>query len=248
MQDSPRHIALIMDGNGRWAERQGLGRIDGHSAGEEAIVASVLAAHESQVAWLTLFAFSTENWGRPQPEVDFLMHFNQRVIQNNAQAWHELGIRMRYLGKQDERIPEFVRKDIAFVEDLTRENTGMTLTMAFDHGGRRDLARAARALVEAGLTPEQVTEESLAAHMQYPDLPDIDLLVRTSGECRLSNFMLWQAAYSELVFLDVLWPDFRAADLAEAIAVYHQRRRRFGMVHRPESAIAGPLGKPVSAP
>ncbi|GHG83709.1 polyprenyl diphosphate synthase [Streptomyces griseocarneus] len=237
----PQHIALIMDGNGRWADRRRLERIDGHSAGEEAIVAAVLAARESGVAWLTLFAFSTENWNRPQGEVDFLMQFNQRVIRNNAAPWHRLGIRMRYLGNEDERIPAFVREDIAYVEGLTRDNTEMTLTMAFDHGGRRDLARAARSVVEAGLAPEQVTEDALAAHMQYPDLPDIDLLVRTSGEHRLSNFMLWQAAYAELVFLDVLWPDFRAEHLDEAVALYHRRQRRFGAVTKPATVQRGLL-------
>ncbi|WP_369275831.1 polyprenyl diphosphate synthase [Streptomyces sp. R11] len=228
MDSLPQHIALIMDGNGRWAQRRGLARIDGHSAGEEAIVAAVMAAHESGVPWLSLYAFSTENWRRPQPEVDFLMTFNQRVIRNNARAWHDLGIRIRYLGKADPRIPDFVHEDIAFVEDLTRENTGMTLTMAFDHGGRRDLVRATRMLVERGVPAEEVTEDVLGAHMQYPDLPDIDLLVRTSGEHRLSNFMLWQAAYAELVFLDVLWPDFRAEHLQFAVDLYHRRQRRFG--------------------
>ncbi|MEU1488511.1 polyprenyl diphosphate synthase [Streptomyces sp. NPDC005752] len=247
MQCPPRHVALILDGNGRWAARRALERIDGHSAGEEAIVAAVPAAREAGVAWLTLFTFSTENWNRPQPEVDFLMHVNQRVIRNNTQHWHELGIRMRYLGREDERIPASVQDDIAYAEDLTRHNTGMTLTTAFDHGGRRDLARAARAIVAAGLTPSQVTEDALAAHMQYPDLPDIDLLVRTSGEHRLSNFMLWQAAYAELVFLDVLWPDFRAEHLAEAIGLYHRRQRRFGAITAPAQTRAGLLDGSVSA-
>ncbi|MFC5144745.1 polyprenyl diphosphate synthase [Streptomyces aureoversilis] len=240
VQCPPRHVALIMDGNGRWARERELERIDGHSAGEEAIVAAVRAARDSGISWLSLFAFSTENWRRPQDEVDFLMLFNQRVIRNNASDWNEMGVRMRYLGKADPRIPDFVHEDIAFAEHLTRHNTAMTLTMAFDHGGRRDVVRAARSLIEHGVPAEQVTEDALAGHMQYPDLPDIDLLVRSSGEHRLSNFMLWQAAYAELVFLDVLWPDFRAEHLQQALDVYQLRQRRFGKV--PSAVAVGTRG------
>ncbi len=236
MHTPPRHVALIMDGNGRWAEQRGCERAVGHAAGEEAVVASVRAAVDNGVSWLTLFAFSTENWRRPQPEVDFLMRLNQQVIRNNIRAWHAMDVRMRFLGVADARIPKRVHEDIAFVEDLTRGNTTLTLTVALDHGGQGDLARAARSIVAHGVPADQITEDTLAGHMQFPDLPDVDLLVRTSAEHRLSNFLLWQAAYAELVFLDVLWPDFRAEHFRQVLDLYH--RRRFGEVSPPAARAA----------
>ncbi|MET9349895.1 polyprenyl diphosphate synthase [Streptomyces termitum] len=242
MHTPPRHVALIMDGNGRWAEQRGCERVDGHAAGEDAFVESVRAAVDAGVSWLTSFAFSTENWRRPRSEVDFLMRLNRRVLRDNVHAWNEMGVRVRYLGVADARIPECVREEIASAEELTRDNSTLTLTVALDHGGRSDLARAARSIVAHGVPADQVTEETLAGHMQFPDLPDIDLLVRTSAEHRLSNFMLWQAAYAELVFLDVLWPDFRAEHFRQAVELYHRRRRRFGDVTRPAEPAAVSAG------
>ncbi|MFD3700928.1 polyprenyl diphosphate synthase [Streptomyces sp. NPDC058646] len=227
---TPAHVACIMDGNGRWAQQRRLERTGGHSAGEAAIVAAVQGAHDMGIKWLTLFAFSTENWRRPQAEVDYLMRFNQRVIRNNAPRWHSMGLRLRYLGALDAPVPDFVREDITRVQDLTAANTGMTLTMAFNHGGRRDLVNAFRSMIDAGVQAADVNEELLARHMQQPDLPDVDLLIRTSGEHRLSNFLLWQMAYAEMYFPPVLWPDFRAEHLAQAIATYHSRQRRYGAV------------------
>lgn len=233
-----------MDGNGRWAQQRGLERTEGHSAGEAAITATVQAAHDMGIKWLTLFAFSTENWRRPQPEVDYLMRFNQRVIRNNAPRWRSMGMRMRYLGALDAPVPDFLREDIMQVEELTAANTGMTLTTAFNHGGRRDLVNAVRSLIGTGITAEDVNEKTLAQHMQLPDLPDVDLLIRTSGEHRLSNFLLWQMAYAEMYFSPVLWPDFRAEHLARAVASYHNRQRRYGTASTealPEQRATTPL-------
>jgi undecaprenyl diphosphate synthase len=227
---TPGHIACIMDGNGRWAASRGADRIDGHAAGEAAILATIDAALDLGVRWLTLFAFSTENWDRPQYEVDFLMEFNSRVIRRHGRRFHNQGVRVRYLGRSDERIPDYVIQDITGIEALTRENRKMTLTFAFDYGGRRDIVRAAQSLIDQKVPSSKVTEALFSAHFQAPDLPDADLVIRTSGEFRLSNFLLWQAAYSELVFLDVLWPDFRARHLREAIDIYSHRNRRFGKV------------------
>lgn len=228
----PAHVACIMDGNGRWAEQRSLERTEGHSAGEAALDSTVRGARDMGIQWLTLFAFSTENWQRPQAEVDYLMRFNQRTLSNNGQHWHHMGVRLRYLGALDARVPDFVREQIIHFEELTADNTGMTLTMAFNHGGRSDLVHAVRALMDAGTKAAEVAEESLARHMQCPDLPDVDLLIRTSGEHRLSNFLLWQMAYAEMYFPETLWPDFRAEHLAKAVAVYHSRQRRYGTVIR----------------
>lgn len=228
MERGPHHVALIMDGNGRWAAQHGLQRSAGHLAGERAMVETVTAAVEAGVGWLSLYAFSTENWSRAEAEVAFLMRLNYQSIRNNASRWNRLGVRLRYLGAADPRIPTATRREIARIEELTHANTRMTVTMAFDHGGREDLVRAARSLIRAKVPADQVTAATLTEHMQFPDLPDIDLLVRTSGEHRLSNFLLWQAAYAELVFLDTLWPDFTPRHLHEAFDVFRTRRRRFG--------------------
>jgi undecaprenyl diphosphate synthase len=226
----PGHVACIMDGNGRWASRRGLKRTDGHAAGEAAILATIDHAVAAGIPWLTLFAFSTENWSRPQDEVDFLMEFNRGVIERHGPSFHKRGIRIRYLGRTNPRIPTALAVDMEAIERRTEANANMTLTFAFDYGGRWEIAQAARALVAAGAAASQITEKRFADHLPFPDMPDVDLLIRTSGEYRISNFMLWRAAYAELVFLDVLWPDFRGPHLEQALQLYRSRTRRFGYI------------------
>jgi undecaprenyl diphosphate synthase len=230
----PSHVAIVMDGNGRWAQRRGLRRTEGHAAGEEALFDTVDGALDIGLKWLTVFAFSTENWRRPLDEVRFLMSFNERLLLTRRDDLNQRGVRVRFIGRRHGRVPGRVRRHIDDTEELTRQNKRMTLTFAFNYGGRAELVDAARAIAEriaAGtLSPDKVDERTLARHMYAPDMPDPDLLVRTSGEFRLSNFMLWEMAYAELVFTDVLWTDFRQANLFEAIAEYQRRNRRFGAI------------------
>ncbi len=224
----PRHVAIIMDGNGRWAERRALPRIDGHAAGELAVTATVDAAYELGVEYLTLFAFSTENWRRPWAEVEFLMDFNKRLIEKLGPGYHERGIRVRYLGSASRLIPEPVTRAMAAIEELTAENRRLTLSFAFNHGGRQEIVDAVRLMVARGVRADQIDDDVVSSYFQYPETPDPDLIVRTSGEHRLSNFLLWGAAYAELVFVDTLWPDFRGEDLRAALEEFGNRSRRFG--------------------
>jgi len=224
-----RHVACIMDGNGRWATQRGLGRIDGYRASEAAIMAVVDAAIEKGVNWLTLFAFSTENWERPAEEVAFLMELNARLIERYALGFRDRGIRVRYLGRQTAPIPAPVLSEIQRIQDLTAENTTLNLTFAFNYGGRSEMVDAVRRLLQDGTPPSQVDERAIASHLQYPEMPDPDVIVRTGGEHRLSNFLLWGAAYAELFFLDdVLWPDMRSSHLHAVLESYERRRRTFG--------------------
>ncbi|MGW0182782.1 polyprenyl diphosphate synthase [Nocardia sp. NPDC003345] len=229
-QASPPHVACVMDGNGRWALRRGLMRTEGHSAGETSIVATVNAALAAGTRWLTLYLFSSENWRRPQQEVDYMMRFSQRILRNNIDRWHARGVRIRYLGSDDPRIPNKVREDSLAAEAATIANEELNLTIAFGHGGRRDIVHAVKSLVATCPEPKEVTEETLAGHFEHPEIPDVDLFLRTSGEQRLSNFLLWHAAYAEFVFLDVLWPDFRAEHYNRALDIYQRRTRKFGTV------------------
>jgi undecaprenyl diphosphate synthase len=228
----PAHVAVIMDGNGRWAQQRGLKRTEGHAAGEEALFDTVEGALEIGVTWLTVFAFSTENWRRPLDEVRFLMDFNERLLLARREELHERGARVRFIGRRGGRVPARVRRRIEETESLTRANRALTLTFAFNYGGRAELVDAARGIaheVAAGrLEPGKVDERVLRRHLYAPDMPDPDLLIRTSGEFRISNYLLWQLAYSELVFTDVLWPDFRREHLFAAIAEFQRRERRFG--------------------
>jgi undecaprenyl diphosphate synthase len=236
------HVAAIMDGNGRWATSRGLERTAGHAAGEDAITAIVTAAERYRVAELSLFAFSTENWNRPVAEVEFLMRFNGRLIDRHGQDYHDRNIRVRYLGER-EAIPDDVRRKIGWIEELTGANSGLKLNFAFNHGGRAELATAVRSIVREAPDPSDITESTIQAHLQFSDIPDVDLLIRTSGEYRISNFMLWRLAYAELVFLDVYWPDFRDEHLAEALRIYETRTRRFGEISpEPHLAIAAAVG------
>jgi undecaprenyl diphosphate synthase len=230
----PAHVAIVMDGNGRWAQQRGLKRTEGHAAGEEALFDTVEGGLDIGLRWMTVFAFSTENWRRPLDEVRFLMNFNERLLLKRRDQLHERGVRVRFIGRRAGRVPGRVRRIIQETEAMTRRNRTMTLTFAFSYGGRAELADAARAIAEdvaAGrIDPSRVDERTLQRHLYAPDMPDPDLLVRTSGEFRISNYLLWQLAYTELYFTDVLWPDFRREHLFEAIADYQRRERRFGAI------------------
>ena len=224
----PNHVALVMDGNGRWAERRGLPRTDGHAAGEEALFDTLWGALHAGIRWVTVYAFSTENWKRPADEVRYLMGFNERLLVNRRDELHAEGVKVQFIGRRDWRVPKRVLRHIAETEEMTRDNKAMTLSMAFNYGGRAELVDAVNALVAEGVAPGKVTEKSIRKHLYDPEMPDPELMVRTSGEYRISNYLLWQIAYSELVFTDVLWPDFRREHLYDAIGEYQQRDRRFG--------------------
>jgi undecaprenyl diphosphate synthase len=230
----PAHVAIVMDGNGRWAQQRGLKRTEGHAAGEEALFDTVEGALDIGLTNMTVFAFSTENWRRTLDEVRFLMNFNERLLMERREELHEQGVRVRFIGRRGGRVPGRVRRRIEETEALTRNNTEMTLAFAFNYGGRAELVDAAKAIardVAAGrLDPDNIDERTLHRHLYAPDMPDPDLLVRTSGEYRISNYLLWELAYAELVFTDILWPDFRREHLFDAIAEYQKRDRRFGAV------------------
>ena len=230
----PRHVAIVMDGNGRWAKQRGLKRTEGHAAGEQALFDTVEGALDIGLDWMTVYAFSTENWRRPVDEVRYLMTFNENLLLRRRDELNERGVRVRFIGRRGGRVPGRLRRRIADAEELTSRNRTMTLTFAFNYGGRAELVDAARAIgreVAAGrLDPDKINERTLARNLYAPDMPDPDLLVRTSGEFRISNYLLWELAYAELVFTDVLWPDFRRDHLFEAIREYQRRERRFGAV------------------
>ena len=222
-----RSVALIMDGNGRWAEARGLPVADGHRAGTRALRRTVEAAIDLGVRSLAVYAFSTENWSRPAEEVDDLMDIFGETIESELPDLAEEGVRSRFFGRRD-RAPEPLRVRMDALEAETEGNDRLDLWIAFDYGGRAELVDAARRLVEDGVPSGEIDEESLAARLHAPELPDPDLLIRTSGELRLSNFLLWQSAYSELVFVDTLWPDFGRAELENALGEFARRRRRYG--------------------
>jgi undecaprenyl diphosphate synthase len=229
----PTHVACVMDGNGRWAQRRGLPRTEGHAAGEQALFDTVEGARDIGVRWLTAWAFSTENWRRPPDEVRYLMGFNEALLVRRRDELHDKNVRVRFIGRRDWRVPRRVLRRMDETVELTRRNSGLTLTMAFNYGGRAEILDAVRALVASGTPADKITEKRVRNHLYAPDMPDPDLVVRTSGEFRLSNFMLWELAYSELVFTDVLWPDFRREHLFDAIREYQSRDRRFGGVRSP---------------
>jgi undecaprenyl diphosphate synthase len=219
-----------MDGNGRWASQRNLPRTEGHAAGEVALLDTVNGALDIGVRWLTMFAFSTENWRRPADEVRYLMGFNESLLVRRRDELHEKGVRIRFAGRRDWRVPKRVLRRMDESAELTARNRRMTLTMAFNYGGRAEIVDAVRRLVRDGVPAERVDERALAARLYHTDMPDPDLVVRTSGEFRISNFLLWELAYSELVFTEVLWPDFRRRDLFDAVAEYQRRERRYGGV------------------
>jgi undecaprenyl diphosphate synthase len=228
---APRHVAIIMDGNGRWAAARGLPRTEGHRRGVEALRRTIRAAGDLGIGIITIFSFSSENWSRPPAEIRDLMGLLRRFIRNDLADLHHSGVRVRIIGERGDLDPE-IRRLLEEAEDLTRNNTKLVLVVAFNYGGRQEIARAARRLaaeVVAGRLPiEALTADKIAASLDAPDLPDPDLIIRTSGEQRLSNFLLWQAAYSEFVFVPLHWPDFDRAALEGAIAEFRRRERRFG--------------------
>jgi undecaprenyl diphosphate synthase len=227
----PRHVAIIMDGNGRWAAARGLPRGEGHRRGVEALRRTVRAAGDIGIDILTIFAFSSENWSRPQTEIRDLLGLLRLFIRNDLAELNSNNVRVRIIGERETLSPD-VRRLLEEAEDLTQRNDGMTLVVAFNYGARQEIARAARRLadkVAAGrLSSADITAERLSQFMDAPDLPDPDLIIRTSGEQRLSNFLLWQSAYSELVFVPTFWPDFDRAALEQAISEFARRERRFG--------------------
>lgn len=237
---TPRHVGLIMDGNGRWAAARGLPRFEGHRRGVEALRRAVRAAIDLDIAYLTVYSFSAENWSRPREEVQSLLGLLHRFIRNDLAELHGNNVRVRVIGARNglaAEIADLLRE----AEQVTKDNTGLTLVVAFNYGARQEIAAAARALAEqvaAGrLSPDEIDADALAAQLDTADIPDPDLIIRTSGEQRLSNFLLWQAAYSEFVFLPTLWPDFDRTALLAALQEYAHRERRFGGVEaRPLSA------------
>ena len=224
----PRHVACVMDGNGRWAQSRGLPRTEGHAAGEEALVDAIDGALALGIEWITMYAFSTENWRRPVDEVRYLMGFNESLLLRRRVELNEKGVRIRFAGRRDWRVPKRVLKRMDESAELTKENRTLTLTMAFNYGGRAEIVDAVRALVAEGVKADKIDEKAIAKHLYHSDMPDPDLVVRTSGEHRISNYLLWEIAYSELVFPEVLWPDFRREHLYEAVLEFQRRERRYG--------------------
>lgn len=223
----PRHVGLILDGNGRWANQRGLPRTAGHLAGEQALFDTVEGALELGIQWVTAFTFSTENWARSDDEVEFLMWFNEDLLTRRRDDLHAQGVRMWFAGDMDDpRIPDRNRKHMADASDLTKDNEALNLVFAFNYGSRREIVDAARKL--AGSDLDEIDEESFSQALYIPAMPDVDLVIRSSGEHRLSNFLLWQSAYAEFYFPGILWPDFDRHALVDAVVDYQQRDRRFG--------------------
>jgi undecaprenyl diphosphate synthase len=231
----PAHIAIIMDGNGRWAKARGLPRSAGHRAGVEALRRTVRLVGDMRIPWLTVYAFSSENWSRPVAEVTDLMGLLKIFIRRDLAELHQNGVKVHVIGERANLAPD-IRKLLEEAEALTRTNTSMNLVIAFNYGGRDEIVRAVRRLAEEGLSTADITAESFANCLDTAGMPDPDLVIRTSGEQRLSNFLLWQAAYAELVFLPCYWPDFSVADLTHAVDVFAGRDRRFGGVARRDVA------------
>lgn len=226
----PVHVGVVMDGNGRWAQKRGLPRTEGHGAGEEALFDTVEGALDLGVKWLTVYAFSTENWKRPVDEVRYLMRFNEGILTRRRDELHERDVRIRFMGRRDWRVPRRLVRRMDEALDLTAKNQTMTLTIAFNYGGRAEIVDAVKSLLASGVPADKLTEKGIRDHLYAPDMPDPDLVVRTSGEYRISNFLLWELAYSELVFTEVLWPDFRREHLFEAVREFQSRDRRFGRI------------------
>ena len=229
----PTHIAIIMDGNGRWAKAQGKDRCEGHIEGVVSVKACIKAARKRGVRYLTLYAFSTENWGRPQEEVNALMELFCKSVTKETPELVEQGVRVRIIGRRD-RFSEEVRERLLHIEESTKEGEKLTLVLAFDYSSRDEMVRATKAVAEkvqrGELSAEAINDRVISAHLDTADIPDPDLIVRTSGECRLSNFMLWQASYAEMYFPETLWPDFREEAFDKALEVYAARDRRYGVL------------------
>ena len=219
-----------MDGNGRWATARGLPRTKGHEAGEDALFEAVEGCLALGVKWLTVYAFSTENWRRPKDEVKFLLNFNRDLLRRRRDELNDRGVRIRFIGRRNWRVPRGVLREMEDAERLTEHNQTLTLNIAFNYGGRAELVDAVSAIVDSGVRGDKVNEALIAKHLYDPSMPDPELMIRTSGESRVSNFLLWQLAYSEMIFSDVLWPDFTREHLYGSIQEYQRRNRRFGGV------------------
>ncbi len=225
----PGHVAIIMDGNGRWAKERGWSRSEGHRLGTENVRRVVRALAKRGVGYVTIYAFSTENWDRPAHEVHSLMELLGYTIESETSVLHAEGVRIRHLGRLD-RLPESLQAAVERSVELTRHNTTINLSVAFDYGGREEIVGAARRLIESGVEAHDITEQMLAAELYTAGMPDPDLIIRTAGEMRLSNFLLWQSAYAEYYSTSTLWPDFDEADLELALEEYDRRQRRFGRI------------------
>lgn len=224
----PNHIAFIMDGNGRWAEQRGLPRLEGHRAGIENTRSVIrYLGEEHHIKYITLYSFSTENWNRPKDEVNGLLRILEKSIEKETLELHKRGVRMRHLGHL-ERLPQNLKLVIKRAIELSKDNTEMTLSFAFDYGGRMEILDAVRSIIADGIYPQDIDEKLFNSYLYTADLPEVDLVVRTGGDLRISNFLLWQSAYSEYYFTNVLWPDFNVKEVEKALISYSQRQRRFG--------------------
>jgi undecaprenyl diphosphate synthase len=227
LQNTPAHVGVIMDGNGRWARAQGLPRLAGHRAGVENLRQVLRTAVEFDIPIITLYAFSTENWQRPKREVRGLLQLLEEALINEVDELHENGVRLRHIGNLDP-LSEDLKRKIYDAMVLTRNNKRLIANIAFNYGGRKEIIEAVTKIIRKGYDPEEITEEVFAAHLYTAGLPDVDLIIRTSGEMRVSNFMLWQGAYAEYYVTPVMWPDFGKQEFYEALQVYNARDRRFG--------------------
>jgi len=223
----PNHIAIIMDGNGRWAERRGLPRFEGHLAGIKSVRSTVRCLSQYLIKYVTLYGFSTENWERPRDEVINLFRLLEEVADKEALEFHKLGVKIRHLGRLED-LSQGLRQAVNRAIELTKNNTGMTLSLAFNYGGRTEILDAVRAIIAEGVPPQNINEGLFNSYLYTAGLPDVDLIIRTGGELRISNFLIWQATYSEYYFTDVLWPDFGEKEIKKALLSYSRRQRRFG--------------------
>jgi len=223
----PRHIAIVPDGNGRWAEQHGLPRLEGHKAGAENLHTVLECLNDYQIKYVTVYTFSTENWNRPEGEVKGLFRLSEAMIDEDLPAFHQRGIRFRHLGRLQE-LPRSLQRAINRATELTKNNSGMTVNLAFNYGGRAEIVDAVRSILAQDIPPEKIDEKLFNSYLYTAGLPDVDLLIRTADELRLSNFLIWQTAYAEYYFTKVLWPDFNNKEIDKALLSYSQRRRRFG--------------------
>ncbi|MFH1003449.1 MAG: polyprenyl diphosphate synthase [Chloroflexota bacterium] len=232
-QRLPGHVAIIMDGNGRWAEQRGLPRFEGHRAGVDNINPIISYLNELRVSCVTLYGFSTENWSRPPDEVNTLLQLLEETLNREIDGLHRQGVRFRHLGRSEE-LPAPVQRTMSRAVAMTKDNPGMTLNLAFNYGGRREILDAVRRLIADGIPPQDIDEPLFSRYLYTGGLPDVDLVIRTGGEFRTSNFLIWQVAYSEYYFTGVLWPDFGREEMERALAAYARRQRRFGQVLAPD--------------
>lgn len=233
--EPPKHVAIIMDGNGRWASERGMHRSEGHRAGVNNVRRITTSFADHGVKYLTLFAFSTENWERPDDEVGFLISLMGEAVRQETQPLHAQGVRIRHIGRLD-RLPDGLQDAIRESMELTKDNKGITLNLAYDYGGRAEIIDAVRAMVADGLRPDDITEDALQRHLYTDGLPDPDLIIRTAGEMRISNFLIWQSAYAEYYATDVHWPDFDERQVAKALEAYGGRQRRYGRLDPDETS------------